>query len=106
MSTAKQLPLSMPPREALGPADFARSPANDEAVAMLSDPARWPVGRLALVAPAGAGKSHLVNMLLMTSGAALRVEGASIADADIDALAAADPVIVEGAEAVAGDPAR
>lgn len=58
----RQLSLDLPFAVALGDAAFFVSAANAEAHAMIAAPARWPEGKLALIGPAGAGKSHLVRV--------------------------------------------
>lgn len=44
-----------------GPDDFIQSPSNAEAFAAVRNWAAWPGGALALVGPAGSGKSHLAD---------------------------------------------
>ncbi|MEM6972469.1 MAG: DnaA/Hda family protein [Pseudomonadota bacterium] len=102
MSESRQLPLTMPPRTALGASDFAMTPANADAVAMLSAPGRWPRGRLALVGPPGAGKTHLVRMLFAEGDAHL-IEPADVIAHAPPAHARHALVILECAERVAGN---
>lgn len=59
---ARQLTFDWPTGVALGPEDFFVADANRTAYAMLSDPARWPLGKLVLTGPEGSGKSHLARV--------------------------------------------
>ncbi len=60
------LPLGYVPR--LGPADFVLGDCNRIAAGWLAAPARWPMPRTVLVAPAGAGKSHLAGLFAVSGG--------------------------------------
>lgn len=55
----QQLAFDLPPQVAWGPNDFFVSLANAQAYAMVTNPAGWPEGKLALIGPKGSGKSHL-----------------------------------------------
>ena len=59
--------------------------------------------RLILLGPPGAGKTHLAQIWVAETGAAL-VPAADLAGADIPGLAAAGRVAVEDAASVAGNP--
>lgn len=54
-----QLAFDLPHRPSLGGEDFLVAPCNGAAVAMIDRWPDWPSHALALVGPAGAGKSHL-----------------------------------------------
>ena len=69
-------------------ADFVASDANGEAVRRLDAWPAWPGGVLALVGPAGSGKSHLAAVWAETAGAAVW-DGAG---------APAGPTLVEDAD--------
>lgn len=56
---AEQLTFQLPMRTALGRGDFFVSGANALAVQRLDDTATWTNGKLALIGPEGAGKTHL-----------------------------------------------
>jgi chromosomal replication initiation ATPase DnaA len=95
----RQLSFDLPVRPATGRGDFFVSPANAEAVAMLDAWATWPAGKLVLIGPEGAGKSHLARVWAAEAGAALLQPGET---------AAAGPgraVVVEDADRVAGEAA-
>jgi chromosomal replication initiation ATPase DnaA len=85
----------------MGRADFIESAANADTAATVCDPARWPEGRLALVGPAGAGKTHLVHALMAETGAA-RVPARDLDEAAVPALVAAGPVAVEDVDGDGG----
>ncbi len=97
------LALAFPRRRALGRSDFVVSASNAEAAALAADPALWPGGRLALVGPEGAGKTHLARVVMAETGAAC-AEAARLRVADAPALLAAGAaVVVEDADRMAGD---
>ncbi|WP_296761944.1 DnaA/Hda family protein [Sediminimonas sp.] len=100
---ARQLSFELPVRPALGREDFFVSPANAMAVALIEGWHNWPGRKLALIGPAGAGKTHLAHVWAAASGAQI-VSATDLAGADIPALAAA-PVAVEDVPAIAGDAA-
>ncbi len=69
MAVPVQLALNLPSRPALGREDFFVGEANQAAVAMVEDWRRWPGPALALVGPAGAGKTHLAQVWAGLAGA-------------------------------------
>jgi len=72
----RQLVFDLPSRPALGRADFFVAEANAGAVAAIGGWRGWPFGRLALIGPEGAGKTHLAQVWAAESGAvALVPEG-------------------------------
>lgn len=98
----QQLVLPMAPARApaLGRADFLVSQSNEHAVAALE--AAWPGPRLALIGPAGCGKSHLAGIWANAAGAA-QISAASLPAADLAALSAG-PVAAHGAERALSGP--
>ncbi len=98
---ARQLPLSLPLREALGREDFLVAPANALAVRAVDDWAGWPEGKLALIGPAGAGKTHLAQVWAGEVSAEV-VPAATLHPDMLEGLAAQGRVVVEDAHAVAG----
>lgn len=91
---AEQLTFRLPARPALGRGDFFVSPANAAAVDLVSRDDAWPMGKLALAGPAGAGKTHLVHVWATETGATV-ISAADLPGVDIPALAAAARVAVE-----------
>lgn len=101
MIRPKQLPLPLPVRAALGREDYFVSRSNGLAVALLDDWQSWPNGKMILVGPAGAGKTHLAHVWAAETGAAI-VPSADLPGADIPTLARG-PICVEDADRSAGD---
>jgi len=77
-----QLVLDLAHRPALGAEDFLISGSNRAAADIVDRWPDWPAASLVVVAPAGAGKTHLANVWRLKSGAA-RLEAPSLAEADV-----------------------
>lgn len=101
----RQLVFDLALRPSRGREDFYVAPANALALATLDAPASWPSGRMLLIGPEGAGKSHLAAIWAEENDAAL-IEARILTKDDAPALARQGAVVLEDAEAVAGDPAR
>ncbi|MEZ5796256.1 MAG: DnaA/Hda family protein [Paracoccaceae bacterium] len=99
---SRQLAFDLPAQDALTRAAFFVSPANAVALAALDGWRDWPGGKMLLVGPQGAGKTHLAQIWADETGAA-QVAAADLAAADLPALAAGARVVVEDAERLAGD---
>ncbi len=97
--SSEQLLLPLPLRSARGRDDFFVAKCNALAVQQLDDWQNWPHGKLALIGPAGSGKTHLAHVWAAQSGAEI-IEATAI-DAQTDARA----VVVEGADKIAGNAA-
>ncbi|MEZ5771714.1 MAG: DnaA/Hda family protein [Defluviimonas denitrificans] len=95
-----QLTFDLPVRPALGREDFFVSPANALAVATLDQPDLWPNGKLLLIGPEGAGKTHLAMVFAARTRAQV-IEADDLAAADLPEAAA---LVIENADAAAGDP--
>lgn len=100
MTNARQLPLPLPVRTALGREDYFVSPANALAVALIEAWQSWPARKFVLLGPEGSGKTHLAHVWAVQSGA-VTVSAQDLAQADIPALAT-HPVCVEDAHVIAG----
>lgn len=97
----EQLTFDLPVRPALGREDFFVSPANALAVTTLDQPELWPNGKLLLIGPEGAGKTHLAMVFAARTGAQV-IEAGDLAAADLPEAAA---LVIENADTVAGDTA-
>ena len=93
---AEQLALPLPHLEARGREAFFVSPANAVAVAQVEGWRDWPEGKLALVGPAGSGKSHLAGVWAGLAGGEV-VAASGLGRADVERLADR-PVAVEDAD--------
>jgi chromosomal replication initiation ATPase DnaA len=71
MAVARQLVLDLAVRPALGRADFLVAPSNALAVALVDRWPDWPMRRLAVTGPEGAGKTHLAHVWSARTGAAI-----------------------------------
>lgn len=99
---SRQLVFDLPARDGMTRAEFFVSPANALALAALDGWRGWPGGKMLLLGPSGAGKTHLAQIWAAEAGAAVVAAG-GLAAADLPALAAGGRVAVEDAAAVAGD---
>lgn len=68
---AQQLAFDLPADVRLGAENFFVSDANEQAFALVRAPIAWPEGKLALVGPAGSGKTHLAKLFAQETGAIL-----------------------------------
>lgn len=100
----RQLAFDLPAREALGRENFFVSPANALALAAIDRWRQWPQGRMLVVGPGGAGKTHLAHVWAADSGARV-VAAAGLGGTDIGEIADAGALVIEDAERVAGVPA-
>jgi len=93
-----QLPLSLPHRPAMTRADFLVGAANREAIALIDRWPDWPAMTVLVAGPAGSGKSHLVEIWRLASGAAV-ASASALDDAAAPAMVAAGAVAVEDLQA-------
>ena len=82
--------------------DFFVSASNAAALQAVEAWRDWPGGKLLLVGPAGAGKTHLAHVWATATGAAV-LAAERLAEADLPALG--PRVVVEGADRIAGNAA-
>ena len=64
----EQLIFNLPVRTALGRAEYFVSPANAAAVAGMDAWGTWPHGKMVLIGPEGAGKTHLAHVWAEAAG--------------------------------------
>ncbi|MFN3844588.1 MAG: chromosomal replication initiator DnaA [Paracoccaceae bacterium] len=99
----RQLAFDLPAQAAFRREDFFVSPANAHALAAVEGWRDWPGGKLLLVGPTGAGKTHIAHLWAESAGAVI-VPAASLSQANLPTLSDAGAVAVEDAQDVAGDP--
>jgi len=99
VSVPSQLVLDLAHRPALQAEDFLVSPSNQAAADFVDRWPDWPMASAVVVAPAGAGKTHLANVWRLRSGAA-RLEAQRICDADVAWVGA---LLIEDLHAGIGD---
>jgi len=102
MAETKQLTFALPVSENRSRGDFLVAPSNALAFQMLDAWQDWPAGKLILIGPPGAGKSHLAQ-IWQDNANARAIDVATLADADIAALANSN-VVLDDADQIAGDP--
>ena len=100
----RQLIFDLPVRENLGRADYIVTAATALALAAVDDWQRWPGGKMLLIGPGGAGKTHLANIWAEEHGAN-RIQARDLPKVDLPSLAAAGKVVVEDAQQIGGDAA-
>ncbi|MCX8508497.1 MAG: DnaA/Hda family protein [Rhodobacteraceae bacterium] len=97
----RQLTFNLPMRTALGREDFFVSPANTLALAMLDAPDSWPQGKLLLIGPEGAGKSHLAAVWANGSNA-ISLPACALTEKRVPELVARKAILIEDADRIAG----
>ena len=101
---AQQLGFDLPVREALGRDDFLVAPSNAVALSMIDAWRTWPMNKLVLSGPEGAGKSHLAHVWANETGAQI-VAATELDAATVDALFGS-AVAVEDVDRIAADQDR
>lgn len=96
----RQLVLNLPARPAFGREDFYVTPANEMALSQIDAWPNWPAGRLAVVGPKGAGKTHLAHVWAARSSAVM-LHASDLAAGASESVAATDAVIVEDVDRIA-----
>ena len=94
---ARQLRLELRRPTSFRREDFIISPTNEPVVQALDAWPNWHAGCLALVGPAGSGKSHLARGWVRRSGAAALVAGTE-QPMDLGDLQDGRPVLIENAD--------
>jgi chromosomal replication initiation ATPase DnaA len=95
----RQLTLELASAPGYGAEDFFVSGSNEKAYAMIEMWPAWPDQVLLILGPPGSGKSHLGAIWAATAKASI-ASAASLAGANIAALADAGPLLLEDVEAI------
>lgn len=96
---AQQLAFDLPADVRLGAENFFVSLANEQAFAMVCAPVAWPDGKLALVGPAGSGKTHLAKLFAQEHDATIL----NARDVSAGAPLPDCPLVIEDGEALPQD---
>ena len=100
---SRQLTFDLPLRTALGRGAFFVSPANADAVRAIDESDSWPDGRMLIIGPPGAGKTHLCHVWAEAVGAHV-IPAESLATADPARLIARSRrLAVDGLEGISGN---
>ena len=94
-----QLTLELAPEPGFERENFVVSGSNEQAYAMIELWPGWPDPMLLILGPPGSGKSHLGAIWASIAKAGIQ-PAASLAAANIEALAAAGPLLLEDADAI------
>jgi chromosomal replication initiation ATPase DnaA len=100
-----QLTLNLAPDPGFERENFFVSGSNEQAYAMIELWPGWPDPILLVLGPSGAGKSHLGAIWASLAKAGVQ-SAASLAAEDIEALAAAGPLLLDDADAIGQSEAR
>jgi chromosomal replication initiation ATPase DnaA len=92
-----QLTLKLAPDPSYERQNYFVSQSNEQAFAMIELWPSWPDSMLVLTGPRGAGKSHLAAIWASRANAVIQF-ASSLAAADINALAAKGPLLIEDAD--------
>ena len=101
--TPRQMAFDLGAQENLLRAGFFPSPANAEALAQIEQWPDWPQGRLLLIGPTGAGKTHLAHIWAAATGATI-LPAQGLPDHDPTTLPLR--LVIEAADETAGLPAH
>jgi chromosomal replication initiation ATPase DnaA len=91
---SRQFRLKLDRTETLRREDFVVSPSNAQAIKVLDAWPAWPGNRLALIGPAGSGKSHLASSWAKQAGAAVITPASTVQLDDLHGR----PVLFEDAD--------
>jgi chromosomal replication initiation ATPase DnaA len=94
-----QLTLELAPEPGFERENFVVSGSNEQAYAMIERWPDWPDPVLLILGPPGAGKSHLGAIWASIAKAGVQ-SAAALAAANIEALAAAGPLLLEDADEI------
>lgn len=92
-----QLAFDLPHRTARGREDFFVSATNAQALTALDAWRTWPGGKMVLIGPPAAGKTHLAHVWAANSGATVQA-AMTLVNADIPKLALHPAIVIEDCE--------
>jgi chromosomal replication initiation ATPase DnaA len=98
----EQLVLELPHRQALGAEDFLVSGSNQAALALVDRWPDWPAQAAIVAGPERSGKSHLVHVWQLKSGAAI-LSAQDLADASVATAETSPALAVEDIDRGIGD---
>jgi chromosomal replication initiation ATPase DnaA len=98
----EQLVFDLPHRPAEGAEDFLVSASNEAAVAAIDAWPAWLQRALAVVGPAGSGKSHLVSVWRKRAGGAC-LEAAELSESSVERAASDRALAIEDVDRGIGD---
>ncbi|MEM1273524.1 MAG: DnaA/Hda family protein [Pseudomonadota bacterium] len=98
---SRQLTFDLPHRPAMGRDDFFVSSANQTALAGIEQWAEWPLSKMVLIGPEGAGKTHLVHVWAAKSGA--EIAPAQALETGWRRYREAPALAIEDADTIAGN---
>jgi chromosomal replication initiation ATPase DnaA len=102
MRNAKQIPLDLAGRPALGREDFLIGPSNADAVAWIDRWPNWPAPLLIISGPAASGKSHLAAVWREKTEAAI-VEPEALRFETAEEIAArGNTIVIDGLDLLIG----
>ena len=101
-AVARQLAFDLPHGESFDRQDFLPSAANADALAMIERWPDWPAPVLALIGPAGSGKSHLAAIWAETAGARF-LSCRALGEADLPRALATGALVLEDVASTAFD---
>jgi chromosomal replication initiation ATPase DnaA len=94
----RQLALVLHHGESYAREDFLSGPCNEAAFRLIESWPDWPANAIALIGPAGSGKTHLAMIWAETAGARV-VAGRNLTEAELPAALATGALLVEDAAA-------
>jgi chromosomal replication initiation ATPase DnaA len=101
-SKPEQLVFDLPHRPAAGAEDFLVSRSNEAAVAAIDAWPQWVQRALAIVGPAGSGKSHLVSVWRKRAGGACE-SGSELAESIVERAVSDRALAIEDIDRGIGD---
>jgi len=94
----RQLALVLDHGESFAREDFLSGPCNEAAFRLMDCWPDWPANAIALIGPAGSGKTHLAMMWAEAAGARV-IAGRNLSEAELPAALATGALLVEDAAA-------